>query len=334
VSDRLRLALVGCGAISEWHRMAIAEVPEIEIAAAVDVDAGRAASVAKATGATAFTSLEAALASHTIDAVDLMLPHHLHESMAVQALEAGVHVLLEKPMAPTLEACDRILAASARSDRVFMVGENAQYWPEVLIAERLLHEGAIGDPVTARVQLFFPPMDAYYGGERAWRLDKNSAGGGVAIDTGSHYIRPLRMWLGEVEEVVAQFGRPYAQMQGESLVRALLRFPKDVVVSFDLLLTQAPMAPQEMFRLTGTRGEITIGLQVKLFNEENRRGVVVDDGVPQGYMRSYQGQFADFARASLQGTPLAAGPDSSLGELRTALAMERSMQSRRWEKVW
>lgn len=334
MSRRLRLALVGCGAISEWHRMAIAEVPEIEISAAVDIDAGRAQTVAEATGARAFASLDAALDSGCVDAVDLMLPHQLHEPVAVQALDAGVHVLLEKPMAPSIEACDRILAAAQRSDRVFMVGENAQYWPEVLIAKRLLDEGAIGDLVTARVQLFFPPMDAYYGGERAWRLDKTAAGGGVAIDTGSHYLRPLRMWLGEVEEVVAQLERPYAQMQGESLVRSLLRFPNDVVVSFDLLLTRAPMAPQEMFRLTGSRGEITIGIQVKLFNEEHRRGLVVDPDTPQGYMRSYAGQFADFARAALLGEPLAAGPEVSLGELRTALAMERSMVSRQWERVW
>ena len=111
----VKLALVGCGAISEWHRMGLESVPEIEITTAVDVDPARAEAVAEKTGATVFTSLDAALENGDFDAVDLMLPHHLHEALAIQVLDAGKHVLLEKPMAPTVEACDRILAAAANS---------------------------------------------------------------------------------------------------------------------------------------------------------------------------------------------------------------------------
>lgn len=332
--ERLRLALVGCGAISEWHRLAIASVPEIEIAACVDVDRDRAAAAAEPSGAAVYSSLEDALAAGGFDAVDLMLPHHLHEPLAIEAFAAGKHVLLEKPMATDLAAGERILAAAHKAGSVFMVGENAQYWPEVHIARDLLADGAIGDVVTARVQLFFPPMEAYYGGERPWRLDSGAAGGGVSIDTGSHYIRPLRMWLGEIDEVVAAMEHPFAEMQGESLARALFRFRSGVVTSFDLLLTRAPMGAQEMFRITGSEGEISIGLGVTLTNAKNRRGVRVRPDEPQGYMESYTGQFADFARAVLQGEPLEAGPEVSLGELRTALAMARSAQTRRWERVW
>ena len=337
MSDPLKLALVGCGAISEWHRMAIEHVPEIEITAAVDPDAARAKDTAEATGAQAFESLDDALERGDFDALDLMLPHHLHEPIAIQALESGKHVILEKPMAPTPEACGRILAAAERAPGVFMIAENAQYWPEVLIAKKLIEGGAIGELITARAQLFFPPMPAYYGtrdGQQSWRLDKAEAGGGVSIDTGSHYLRPLRMWLGEIDEVMAAMARPYEAMQGESLVRSLLRFRSGQLASFDLLLSQAPIAPQDMFRITGSDGEIAIGLKVKLYNRENPRGVVVDEETPQGYMLSYRAQFADFANAALRGGALAAGPEVSLGELYSALAMERSAASGHWEKVW
>ena len=333
----LKLALVGCGAISEWHRMAIEHVPEIEITAAIDVDPGRAEATAKATGARAFTSLDEALREGDIDALDLMLPHHLHEPIAIQALESGKHVMLEKPMAPTPESCARILAAAEKARGVFMVAENAQYWPEVLIAKQLIESGAIGDLITARVQLFFPPMPAYYGrrdGQESWRLDKQSAGGGVSIDTGSHYLRPLRMWFGEIDEVVSAMAHPYAAMQGESLVRSLLRFRSGQVASFDLMLTEAPIAPQDMFRISGSGGEIAIGLKVMLFNALNRGGIEAEPETPQGYMLSYRAQFADFANAALRGRALAAGPEVSLGELYTALALERSAVSGRWEKVW
>jgi UDP-N-acetyl-2-amino-2-deoxyglucuronate dehydrogenase len=246
--DRLRLALVGCGAISAWHRNAIANVPEIDITACVDVDRARAEEAAEPLGAKAFTDLSDALADDEIDAVDLMLPHDLHEPIAIQCLEAGKHVVLEKPMAPTVRACDRILAAAEHADGVFMVAENAQYWPEVSIAKRLIDNGAIGDIITAQVHLFFPPMEMYYGGDAPWRMRRDRAGGGVSIDTGSHYIRPLRMWLGEIDEVVAAMEHPHPAMEGESMTRALFRFESGKVVSFDLLLTDAPTGPQDIFR--------------------------------------------------------------------------------------
>src|SRR5262249_7333243 len=158
------------------------------------------------------STLDEAIAAGGFDATLIAVPHHLHEDTATRALHAGLHVLLEKPLAPTLDACDRILAAAAATDTVFMVAENAQYWPEVLTVQRIIADGAIGEVVTARAATFFPALDEFYGGERPWRMDRAAAGGGVVIDTGSHWLRPLRMWLGEADEVVAALARPDARM--------------------------------------------------------------------------------------------------------------------------
>jgi len=339
VSQTLRLALVGCGAISKLHRIGIRDgAPRIEITAAVDVKRANAEAVASECGAEVFESLDSALESRCFDAVDLMLPHQLHESAALRCLDAGVHVLLEKPMAPSIDACARILEAAGtaaeRNGAVFMVAENSQYWPEVVTAKRLIDDGAIGDVVTARAAIFFPPMADYYGGDKPWRFDNAVAGGGIALDTGSHWIRPLRIWLGEIDEVVAALGHPFGPMEGESLVRSLFRFRTGVVASFDALLSEAPMSPEPLFRITGTRGEISIdGLgRVTVFDAKNRRGR--PEGEPGGYMKSYAGEFEDFAAAVLDGRPLAAGPEVAVGELRTALALYRSAESRSWEKVW
>ncbi|HEY8155836.1 MAG TPA: Gfo/Idh/MocA family oxidoreductase [Myxococcota bacterium] len=333
--DRLKLALVGCGAISKMHVMGIrAGAPRTEVAAVVDVDRERAQALARETGGAVYGSLDEALAKGGFDAVDLMLPHQLHESAALAAFARGKHVLLEKPMATTPDACARILAAARKAGTVFMVGENAQYWPEVVRAHELIARGAIGEVVTARACIFFPPLAAYYGGERAWRLRRDAAGGGVAIDTGSHWLRPLHLWLGELEEVVAALGRPFVRMEGESLVRALLRFRSGRIASFDALLSEAPLAPELLFRITGSAGEIAIdGLgRTLLYDAEHRKGVPV--GEPGGYLQSYAGEMADFEAAVLDGRPLAAGPEASLGELRAALAMVRSAETGRWEKVW
>ncbi len=334
MAGTLKMALVGCGAISRVHLPAIREgAPRIEITAAIDADPARAEAMARETGARAFTSLGEGLARGEFDAVDLMLPHHLHEDAAVRAFAAGKHVLLEKPLATALDACERILAAWRRAGMVFLVAENTQYWPEVLEAKRLLDDGAIGDVVTARGSFAIPPLAAYYGGDRPWRLDNRAAGGGIVLDTGSHWIRPLRMLLGEVDEVVGALGRPYAAMQGESLVRALLRFRSGVVAVLDGIMKEGPFVPEPMFRLTGMRGEITIERpgRAVLWNAEYPNG---RPGEVSGYQRSYPGEFEDFAAAVLDGRALAAGPEAALGELRVALALYRSAETRRWEKVW
>jgi UDP-N-acetyl-2-amino-2-deoxyglucuronate dehydrogenase len=335
MTDSVRLAMVGCGAIAHWHLDAIerAGVP-LSVVAAVDPAAENAERIASRTGATAYASLADALATGGFDAALIAVPHDRHEAVATEALRAGLHVLLEKPLAPTLDACARILDVARTTDSVFMVAENAQYWPEVLTVRGLIDDGAIGDVVTARAATFFPALGDFYGGDSPWRFDQAAAGGGVVIDTGSHWLRPLRVWLGEVDDVVAALGRPHPRMEGESLCRALLRFRSGTIASFDAMLTTGAIAPQPLFTVTGTTGELTVEGSgwVKLWDGTDWKGRKM--GARGGYLQSYEGELADFASAVLNGTSPAAPADAALGELRLALAMYRSAQSRRWERVW
>ena len=330
--SQLRLAFVGCGAIAEWHLAALrAAAPRTVVTAAVDPDRDRALAMAKETGAEPFASLGEALAAEVFDATLIMVPHHLHEELAVAALRAGRHVLLEKPMAPTLDACARILDVARQSAIVFLVAENAQYWPEVVLAEGLIDNGAVGEIITARAWHCASPMDQFLGSGH-WRLSVAEAGGGVAIDAGSHWLRPLRMWLGELVEVMAVTGRPYEAMEGESMCRALCRFDSGVVASFDAIVAPGPVAPLPLFQVTGSGGELVIDVagRVKLYDGSDPRGTVMGHG---GYLTSYEHQIAAFEAAVLDGTPPPAGAEDALGELRGALAMYRSAASGRWEAV-
>jgi predicted dehydrogenase len=332
MAGTLRVAIVGCGAIAEWHWSAIqAGATRTRVTACVDPDEARAAAFAARTGGTAFASLTAALAADAMDAVAILVPHHLHQGLAVEAFQARRHVLLEKPMATDLDACARVLAAARAAGTVFMVAENAQYWPGVLRAGALLTDGAIGTLLTARAWCCVPFMPQFYSGD-AWRFSLAATGGGVVVDAGSHFLRPLRMWCGELVDVVAVTGRPQAVMEGESLCRALCRFDAGVVASFDALLAVAGGAPVPRFQLTGTAGEIVIdGTHVRLFDPRGGAGTVVAES---GYLESYAGEWRDFEAAVLDGTPLAASAEHSLGELRGALAMYRSAASGRWERVF
>lgn len=341
-SDTLRLAFVGCGAIARYHLDGIKEcAPRIQITAVIDPDMARAERYAVETGAKAFSSLAEALPSNTFDAVDIMVPHDLHESLALMAFAAGKHVLLEKPMAPTLDACQRILAAASQAREqfpglVFMVAENAQYWPEILLAKKLVEAGAIGDIITARAVFSMEFNPYFYADEQAWRYDRSKTGGGIAIDGGSHWIRPLRMWMGEIEAVVGVLGHPLKQMEGESFVRSFLRFQSGKVANFEALMIESVLAPEPWWRITGTKGEIIIegGFQggLLLFDAEHREGRRMAE--PLGYAKSFGPELEDFCRVVLDGTPPAAEPEYSLGELRTVLALYRSVESGRWEAVW
>ena len=221
----LRLAFVGCGAIAEWHLHAIKHGgTRIEVVAVIDPDPARARAIADQAGARVFGSLADGGARGRVRRGRRDGPAPPPRAGRDRGVRAGLHVLLEKPMAPTLDACDRILAAAASAGTTFMVAENAQYWPEVVLAKQLIEDGTLGEIITARACSFVPPLDEFFGGEKPWRFDAAAAGGGVAIDAGSHWIRPLRMWLGEIREVVAALGHPFPGMEGESLCRSLCRF--------------------------------------------------------------------------------------------------------------
>lgn len=337
----IKIAFVGCGRIAEAHWRGIqTHVPQMKVTAAVDIDPAQAAAMAEQTGGKAFASLEAALAEGDFDAVDIMLPHHLHEAAATLAFEARKHVVLEKPMATTLDGCNRILAAAEKAGTVFMVAEQSQYWPHAVKAQQLIQNGAIGDIITARAA--FGGKAHRAPGPKPWRYYKTMTGGGISIDGGLHWIRPLRMWLGDVDEVIGVLDYPDPEMEGESLAHAILRFESGKVGVFEALRAGVVSAPREDFRVTGTHGVIVIERGRSVDTRRDRRVLLYDEAHPEGHdmLTEAEGresafglELADFARAVLHGTDLIAGPEESVADLRTVLAMYRSAETRQWEKV-
>ena len=335
-NDRLTLAFVGCGGIARAHWRGIQKhAPRIDVTAVVDTNPEQVAAMSEQTGAAGFASLTQALAEGDFDAVDIMLPHDLHEPATLESFAAGKHVCLEKPMAHNLESCERILAAAAQTDTVFMIAEQAQYWTDVQKVRELIDAGAIGEVITARA-CFYDPQNVPPGA-KPWRFELARAGGGISIDGGAHWIRPLRMMLGEIDEVIAATARHVEDMEGESSARALMRFESGVVATFEAFLYPGAVGPVEDFRVTGTEGELVMERgrdgQLRLYNSEHPTGLALMSSY-EGKAASYGEELNDFCCAVLDGKELEAPPAYSLGELRTGLAMYRSVESGRWEKVW
>jgi predicted dehydrogenase len=262
-----------------------------------------------------------------------MLPHDSHVAASEMAFAAGKHVLLEKPMGRTVAECAQILAAARRAGTTFMIAEHSQYAPSAVEMQRLIRAGALGEPLTARAM---QTERIQYGiTPRPWRYDKAIMGGGTLIDGGLHWIRPLRMWLGEAEEAIGALGYPFEEMEGESLAQALIRF-RSGVANFESTMTPYGGAPGEKFRVTGTAGTAVVhgrhASGVRLFDAAHPEGreTLSDEARRQD---PYGLELADFARAVLDGAAPAAPPEDAVADLRIVLAIMRSAESRRWEAV-
>ena len=334
---RLKMALVGCGGIAQAHWQGIQEIAtRVDVTAVIDKHPEAATSLAKQAEAKAFIDLEEGLEKGDFDAVDIMLPHDLHESAALACFAAGKHVLLEKPMAHSLESAERILQASRKVKSIFMIAEQAQYWTDVIEARELMDSGAIGEVISASGN-FYDRVIIDPDAPPPWRYSLAISGGGVTMDGGAHWIRPLRMMMGEVEEVVGVAGHHVPRMESESWSRMLMKFVNGTVGVLTCQNVMHAAGPTDMFRITGAEGELQItggrDGQLLLFNKEHPRGEVIMNAV-EGKRNSYGEEIKDFCEVVLDGATMAATPEFSLGELRTALALYRSIESGRWEKVW
>ena len=196
----MRVALCGLGEIGQHHLAAIRSCPDLELAAVCDLDEELARR--SAGSAAVHTSVERMLASERLDAVDVCLPHSLHQAVAEQALTAGCDVLLEKPFALDLEGCDAIVAAAASAGRRVAVSHNQLFYGPHRRLRELIAGGRIGEIQGIYARLW---IGGRYGG---WRTDPETVGGGLLMDAGVHRIYCLRYLGGPVRAVTATMDRP------------------------------------------------------------------------------------------------------------------------------
>ena len=151
--DRVRLAIVGCGNISQLNAPGYLQHPRCDVVALCDTAPERAKRRAREWGIAprVYSDLAQVLDDPAIDAIELLTPTWLHADQIVAALEAGKHVSCQKPLCTTLAEARRIADAVARARTTFRVTENFLYYPPILKAKALLDAGAIGEPSLVRI---------------------------------------------------------------------------------------------------------------------------------------------------------------------------------------
>jgi predicted dehydrogenase len=195
--DRLRLGVVGCGAVAElYHLPALLASAEVELTTFVDPDLARARRLAdRAPGAAVLADCQGL--ADRVDAVLLTAPNALHAPLGVPLLHAGVHLLVEKPMGRTAAECDTLIAAAEAGGAVLAVGHDFRHFPVARFAHRLFAAGGLG--AVRRV-------DVRQSAGGRWPYASPAAlspesGGGVLLDFGVHLLDLLLWWLGDLTVV-------------------------------------------------------------------------------------------------------------------------------------
>ncbi len=270
--DRLRVGFIGAGRIADLHALGYDGNADAALYAVCDTDGEWAARRAQEWGAErSFTDYRELLSDPKVDAVEVLTPHRFHAEMSVAALAAGKHVSLQKPMAVSLAEADAIVAAAARSVRVFRVFENFRYYRPYVRAKELLDEGAIGEPVSMRVKVIGGnPRYGWRVPARSWswRLSEEECGGGPSIfDHGYHIFSIAMYFFGAVETVFAWIERREIQpgLVWDSPAVIVWRHAGgarfgtwETVNSAEMVVRSKYYSNDEWLELTGTRGVIWV----------------------------------------------------------------------------
>jgi 1,5-anhydro-D-fructose reductase (1,5-anhydro-D-mannitol-forming) len=247
----MRWGLIGTGGFARKAAApAFAAIDDADLVAVLSSDPDRARSFADEHGAeTACDQLDRFLAAPGLEAVWIAAPTYLHHEQALAALDAGKHVLLEKPLAMTSAQGWELVEAARIAGVVLATGYQARYVPAHVTMRELIADGAIGEVSIART---------YYGVHRPgpppeWRQQRQTARWGALADIGTHHLDLLRMLLGEVSEATGISGHQLG-FETEDVCAASLRFESGALAS----LTVSVNAFKQYTRVEvhGTRGAL------------------------------------------------------------------------------
>lgn len=205
--SKLKVAVIGCGSIARHrHLIEYAAHPEVEITAVCDIVAERAKEVAKTYNTKAYTSYEELLATEEIDAVSVCTPNYLHSPISIAALNAGCHVLCEKPMATSSEEAEQMIEAAESNNKKLMIAHNQRFVPSHVKARQLIESGEIGKIYSFRTTFGHGGPEGWSAdGKDSWFFKKDQAFIGAMGDLGVHKADLLRFLLGEEFAEVASF---------------------------------------------------------------------------------------------------------------------------------
>ncbi len=210
---KLKVGIIGCGGIARGkHMPSLGKLSQVDMTAFCDLNAANAQGAAKQYGgadAAAYTDYRELLKDDSIDVVHVCTPNASHADITVAALEAGKHVMCEKPMAKTVEGARRMLEAAKRTGKKLTIGYNNRFRPDSVYLHEVCARGDLGDIYFAKAHAIrrraVPTWGVF--------LDEEQQGGGPLIDIGTHAL-DLTLWMMDNYEPKLVVGTAYHKLGG------------------------------------------------------------------------------------------------------------------------
>lgn len=321
-----RLGMLGAGAVAAEHVRAAA-TDDYEIAAVCDIDRATAEALAGPDVAVC-TDYRELLADDTLDGVVVTVPHALHAPMAVAAAEAGLHVLVEKPMATTVADCTRMIDASRASGTLLGLAHVIRFDPVAREARRLVASGEFGEPllVTHRRSAHYDP-----GSRPSWFFDRDVAGGGIVLNVGTHGLDRIQWFGGAPIRRVSGFVRGRAGLDIETDALALVELTNGVSASVALTSRGAPYFDETEVVLDKATLRVSRTDGLTLLREgEATRLLAVE---PAQLAESFRAQLDGFVAAALGHDGEYVDGEYGRSVVAAALAVYASAESGGWTDV-
>lgn len=263
----IKVAIVGTGAIADSHIQAYQKfADQCRIVAVADLYPDKAAEKAAKykLEATVHKDHQALIAGADFDLASICLPPFGHASATVDLLNAGKHVLVEKPMAPSLEECDAMLAAAKSAGRILSVVAQNRYRTQYMKLKQVLDSGLIGKILHAQVDSYWWRGSNYY--DLWWRGTWEKEGGGCTMNHAVHHIDLFQWMMGLPAELQAvSLNLAHENSEVEDFSTAIMRYPNGSVGQFTSSLNHHGEEQQLVFQ--GERAKVSVPWQLKAMRQ-------------------------------------------------------------------
>lgn len=305
--EPVQVGILGVGAISQViHLPILSERPDVDVIAVSDPDRPKAETLGARFGVPRVLSSEEILSDDQVQAAVICTPNHLHESLAIEALEQGKHVLVEKPLAMSADGVQRVLDAAAASGRHLAVGMHHRFRPDVGALTAFVAGGELGEVYAVRANSLTQRMPAV---ASTWRQEPEEAGGGALMDLGVPTL-DLALWLVDyprITRVTSVFRTGEAEVEEAATVFAVSE--SGIAFSVEVSWNLFAEADRHRARVMGTEGS---GALPPLDIHKRLGGQPVDvtprqprtRGGENRYQNAYRRLLDQFVRAVLGKTDL------------------------------
>jgi len=252
------IALIGCGRISGKHLESIAQLKEdLKLMAVCDILEDRAKAAGEKYGVSWYTDYDQMLEQEDLDILSICTPSGVHHQHGVAAAKRGLHVIVEKPMAITLEAADQLIQACDKAKVELFVVKQNRLNTTLQMLKRAVDKGRFGKIYIVQSNVFWQRPQNYYDMAKwrgTWEFD-----GGSFMNQASHYVDAIQWLIGPVEHVMAETATMARQIETEDTGSAILKFRNGVIGTINVTMLTYPKNFEGSITILGEKGTAKVG---------------------------------------------------------------------------